>query len=95
MHFITHRERVKAFLASGVPNFISQNTVLQSTFLCEEGRAYCRLLILLEFVLDLKDDSIETLQSSPLSCWTHESKDHRRFTNGSLSYKSNPSVLLS
>lgn len=53
----TYGERVEAFLASGVPYFVAQYTVIETAFLSQEGRADGRLLVLVKFVGDLAKQS--------------------------------------
>ena len=46
----TYREGVEPFLARRVPNLISQNTILKTALLREEGSSDCGLLVGLKLV---------------------------------------------
>ena len=51
----TYCEGVETLLASRVPNLISQDAILQATFLRQESGPNRRLLVGLKFVVDLGD----------------------------------------
>ena len=55
----TYCEGVETLLASCVPNLISQDAILQATFLRQESGSNRRLLVGLELVVDLGDVGLD------------------------------------
>jgi hypothetical protein len=53
----TYSERVETFLASSIPNLVTQDAVFEATFLCQECCTNGGLLVCLEFVGDLESGS--------------------------------------
>ena len=81
---------METFLASGVPDLITEYAVFEAAFLCEECSADCRLLVGLEFVVDLSR-SVNGEKRSMIG-WetTYETKDDGRFANGSFAWAITP-----
>jgi len=82
----TYRERVEALLASRVPDFISQNAILQAALLSEESSANGWLFVGLELVVDLQAQRQEMSNGTmkPRGMATHESQYNRGLSDGSL-----------
>jgi hypothetical protein len=81
---------VETFLAGGVPDLITEYAVFEAAFLCEECSADCRLLVGLEFVVDLSR-SVNGKERSVVG-WetTYETKDDGGFANGSFAWAITP-----
>jgi hypothetical protein len=50
----TYSERVETFLASSIPNLITQDAVFEAAFLCQKCCTNSGLFVCLEFVRDLE-----------------------------------------
>lgn len=77
---------METFLAGGVPYFITKYAVFEAAFLCEECSTDCRLLVGLEFVVDLSRLVDGKERSMVRREMTYKAKDDGRFANGSFAW---------
>lgn len=78
---------MEAFLASSVPDLISEHAVFEAALLCEESGADGRLLVGLEFIGDLQSLIKLRRVNDGTRMGHYEAQDDRRFAHSSLACK--------